>query len=126
MIEPDASSNPMPSENYETQKFLWYEPKLTEVESEARELLETYSHIPSDKVVQHVNSLRDRAFAIFPYPCIGAFRFLDMSIPQLPIYPEILEHLKSGQRLLDIGCAVGLELRRLVEEETETKWEVEA
>jgi hypothetical protein len=57
MIEPEASSNPMPSENYETQKFLWYEPKLTEVESEARELLEKYSHIPSDKVVQHVNSL---------------------------------------------------------------------
>lgn len=50
----------------------------------------------------------------FPYPCIGAFRFLDMSIPKQPIYPEILERLKAGQKLLDVGCALGQELRRLV------------
>jgi 2-polyprenyl-3-methyl-5-hydroxy-6-metoxy-1,4-benzoquinol methylase len=50
----------------------------------------------------------------FPYPCIGAFRFLDLSIPQSPIYPEILDRLKSGQKLLDVGCAVGQELRQLV------------
>lgn len=37
-----------------------------------------------------------------------------MSIPQLQIYPEILERLKAGQKLLDVGCAVGQELRRLV------------
>jgi 2-polyprenyl-3-methyl-5-hydroxy-6-metoxy-1,4-benzoquinol methylase len=50
----------------------------------------------------------------FPYPCIGAFRFLDMSIAQSPLYPEILDRLKSGEKLLDVGCAVGQELRQLV------------
>lgn len=50
----------------------------------------------------------------FPYPCIGSFRFLDFSIPQSPVYPEILQRLKSGEKLLDIGCAVGQELRQLV------------
>ncbi|KAJ5675616.1 hypothetical protein N7462_008513 [Penicillium macrosclerotiorum] len=99
--------------DFDPLEFSWYEPKVTEVEEKARKLLENYSHIPPDKVVDHVNDLRDRAFAVFPYPCIGAFRFLDMSICQSPVYPEILERLKSGQKLLDVGCAVGQELRQL-------------
>jgi hypothetical protein len=57
MSVPETGSSSMPSEDYDSQKFLWYEPELTEVEPQARELLEEYSHIPSDEVVQHVNSL---------------------------------------------------------------------
>lgn len=57
MTDPGTGSSAIPSENYETQKFLWYEPELNEVEPQARDLLENYSHIPSDEVVQHVNSL---------------------------------------------------------------------
>lgn len=56
----------------------------------------------------------DRSFMQFPYPCIGSFRFLDMSIPQSPVYPEVLQRLKSGEKLLDLGCAIGQELRHLV------------
>jgi hypothetical protein len=37
-----------------------------------------------------------------------------MSIAQSPLYPEILDRLKSGEKLLDVGCAVGQELRQLV------------
>lgn len=57
MTETKPGSNSMPSENDDAQKLLWYEPELTEVEPEARELLEKYSNIPSERVVQHVNSL---------------------------------------------------------------------
>ncbi|KAJ5389551.1 uncharacterized protein N7496_000619 [Penicillium cataractarum] len=114
MTEAEPGPNYMLSEDYDPHTLPWYEPELQDVEPEARQLLEKYSKIPSDEVVQHVNNMRDRAFAVFPYPCVGAFRFLDMSIPQQPIYPEILERLKSGQKLLDVGCALGQELRRLV------------
>lgn len=37
-----------------------------------------------------------------------------MHIPRLPIYPEILERLLTGQKFLDVGCALGQELRHLV------------
>lgn len=37
-----------------------------------------------------------------------------MSIPQSPTYNEVLQRLKSGEKLLDVGCAIGQELRHLV------------
>ncbi|KAJ5108979.1 hypothetical protein N7456_005654 [Penicillium angulare] len=85
----------------------WYLNEFEEVPEPARTILEKYSNIAPDNVLQHVKD-------VFPYPCIGSFRFLDMSIPQSPAYPEILERLKSGQTLLDVGCALGQELRHLV------------
>lgn len=57
MSEPENGSSSMLSENYDPHKLPWYEPEPAEVEPEARELLENYSNIPSDKVVQHVNSM---------------------------------------------------------------------
>ncbi|KAJ5448036.1 hypothetical protein N7445_002857 [Penicillium cf. griseofulvum] len=92
---------------FDPQKFPWYEPELLEVPEPAKTLLEKYSKIPPGHEVEHVKK-------VFPYPCIGSFRFLDLSIPQSPLYPEILDRLKSGQKLLDVGCAVGQELRQLV------------
>ncbi|KAJ5788331.1 hypothetical protein N7457_003321 [Penicillium paradoxum] len=105
---------------FDPQQFPWYEPELTEAPEPAKTLLEKYSKIPPNQVVEHVKKVRREigTFANpnfqFPYPCIGSFRFLDLSIPQSPLYPEILERLKSGQKLLDVGCAVGQELRQLV------------
>jgi cyclopropane fatty-acyl-phospholipid synthase-like methyltransferase len=50
----------------------------------------------------------------FPYACVGQFSFLQLSIASSPIYPEILRRVKEGDKLLDLGCAFGQELRRLV------------
>ncbi|KAJ6080081.1 hypothetical protein N7467_009834 [Penicillium canescens] len=97
---------------FNPREFPWYEPELVEVPEPAKKILE--SRIPREEVVEHVKKVRDRAFAVFPYPCIGAFRFLDMSIAQSTLYPEILDRLRSGEKLLDVGCAVGQELRQLV------------
>lgn len=74
----------------------------------------------SDAIVFTIPSLAEDTdnYPQFPYPCIGSFRFLDLSIPQSPLYPEILDRLKSGQKLLDVGCAVGQELRQLVRPQT--------
>jgi len=58
---------------------------------------------------------RDAAWNIFPYPCIGQFRFLDLSIGNHALYPEILSRMKSGsQAYLDLGCCFGQDIRRLV------------
>ncbi|RFU29148.1 hypothetical protein B7463_g7183, partial [Scytalidium lignicola] len=81
----------------------------------ARELLEKYSKIPSDEVENHISKVRDDAWSVWPYPCLGGFRFLDLSIRNYPNYATILERLKSGnETFLDLGCCFGQEIRKLV------------
>jgi len=59
---------------------------------------------------------REKAFReVAPYPCIGHFRFLDLSISLHALYPKVLSRLKtSSQTLLDLGCCFGQDIRRLV------------
>ena len=59
---------------------------------------------------------RDKAWAIHPYPCIGQFRFLDLSISAQPAYPRLLSLLKSAPEttFLDLGCCFGQDIRKLV------------
>ena len=42
------------------------------------------------------------------------FRFLDLSISTTAVYPEVLERTKAGEKLLDLGCCFGQEIRQLV------------
>ncbi len=56
---------------------------------------------------------REKAYAIFHYPCIGHWRFLDMYVTETPEYPEIISRLKNGDSLLDVGCCFGHILRQL-------------
>lgn len=58
---------------------------------------------------------REKAWASSPYPCVGLFRFLDYSLPDSPLYDEVLQRLKGGnEKLLDFGCCFGHDLRALV------------
>ncbi|KAF2502409.1 hypothetical protein BU16DRAFT_474636 [Lophium mytilinum] len=95
-------------------KPLWYVENLESVDEGARELLENYSGMAPEKVIPHIVEVRDRAFDIFPYPCIGLFRFLDLSISSSPQYAEILQRIKGGQQFLDMGCCFGQDIRKLV------------
>ncbi len=83
----------------------YYQPTLPH--PPIRTLLESYSHIPPSQIPTHISAIRDRAWQIHPYPCIGQFRFLNLSISQHASYPRILAALKEpGARrtLLDLGC----------------------
>ncbi|KAG4438614.1 hypothetical protein IFR05_005897 [Cadophora sp. M221] len=92
----------------------WYDLTLKNLGSSGRELLENYSKIPSAEVEDHVYKIRDEAWNIFPYPCIGEFRFLDLALSRSPDYPAVLQRLKSGnENFLDLGCCFGQELRKL-------------
>lgn len=59
-------------------------------------------------------SQRDRAWDVWPYPCIGQFRFLDLSISLHPLYPLLQQRLHSGQSFLDLGCCFGQDIRKFV------------
>ena len=60
---------------------------------------------------------REKAWKIHPYPCIGRFCFLDLSISLHPLYSTVLARLKNTlnpELFLDLGCCFGQDIRRLV------------
>jgi len=92
----------------------WYDPPITSIPPPVRNLLENYSHISPEEVIPRIISTREKIWDIFPWPCVGQFRFLDLSLSQQPSYPAIMKRLLSGDRLLDVGCCLGQDLRKLV------------
>jgi hypothetical protein len=89
-------------------------------------LLETYSGIPRGSAqVSHVKSLRDEAYKAHHYPCLGLYRFLNLSLSTHPLYKShVLPLLKSSPKdtsdvelrpiFLDIGTCLGQDLRKLI------------
>ncbi|KAB5550009.1 hypothetical protein GE09DRAFT_1128660 [Coniochaeta sp. 2T2.1] len=94
----------------------WYDPPITSVSGPIRDLLENYSHIPADEVVPRIVETRDKIWDVFPWPCVGQFRFLDLSLSRQLSYPRILSLLQQSDpvRLLDVGCCFAQDLRKLV------------
>ncbi|KAF6234646.1 hypothetical protein HO173_007272 [Letharia columbiana] len=90
---------------------------LPDLPPAVRTLFEEYSKIPAAEVQPHVLELRERAWQIFPYPCIGRLRFLDFSLSTMPSYDKILSSLSSKEdpkTLMDVGCCFGQDLRKLL------------
>ncbi|KAI0465842.1 hypothetical protein F4859DRAFT_343787 [Xylaria cf. heliscus] len=90
-----------------------------DVES-ARPLLEQYSGIPAADVDRHVFQMRDRLWDLYPYACIGRFRFASLEFAADAYYQVALFRLlqaaqtpSDSTRLLDVGCCVGQVLRKL-------------
>ncbi|PON28818.1 hypothetical protein TGAM01_v201926 [Trichoderma gamsii] len=94
-------------------KTLDYYEELPDNKERIFNLLQSYSKIPVDKIEDHLRDIRDRAWKVFPYGCIGRWLFLDCVITSSPEYPRILKRLEAGEVLLDAGCAFGYVLRQL-------------
>ncbi|KAK3988819.1 hypothetical protein QBC44DRAFT_397377 [Cladorrhinum sp. PSN332] len=87
-------------------------PPQEEIER-AFNLLTSYSKIPYDQIEPHVTAIRKKAFDVFPYVCIGRWRFLSLNIVNLPVYSELVSRAKDGAVILDCGCCFGQALRQL-------------
>ncbi|KAI0887713.1 uncharacterized protein GGS22DRAFT_185091 [Annulohypoxylon maeteangense] len=82
-----------------------------------RSFLEKYSGIRAKDIDDHIHEIRDRLWDIYPYICIGHFRFLSLKFTLDPRYQMALNQLlapKSKANFLDVGCCVGQMLRQLV------------
>lgn len=101
-------------ENMPLDKLPWYTPEITDISSQAQELFEKYANVEPENVKAHIKELRDKAYVIFPYPCLARFAFLELSVSLSKDYPEVLERVKKGEKYLDIGCCVGQDIRKLV------------
>ncbi|KAI0398551.1 hypothetical protein F5Y17DRAFT_454115 [Xylariaceae sp. FL0594] len=81
---------------------------------ETQELLEKYSKVPREQQAAHIHLIRDKAWDIRAYPCIGLGVWLTPQLCRLPIYESILARVKTGAVLMDVGTFIGHDLRRLV------------
>ncbi|KAF2729378.1 hypothetical protein EJ04DRAFT_73850 [Polyplosphaeria fusca] len=96
-------------------KLPWYLTDIEDLGDETRSLFEDYSKIPPMDVEAHIKATRDRAFQIYPYPCLGRFDFLDFSISRSPHFNDIVQRIQKGDKYLDIGCCVGQDIRKLAQ-----------
>ncbi|KAL9601636.1 MAG: hypothetical protein Q9219_002356 [cf. Caloplaca sp. 3 TL-2023] len=94
----------------------WYHHVLTnELTPDAKKLLATYSRVPPDEMEAHIYSIRDKAWGIFPWPCVGEFWFLSFGLAKHPLYRNmVLPRLKAGQTLLDVGACLGQDIRKCI------------
>ncbi|KAL8706613.1 MAG: hypothetical protein Q9201_000360 [Fulgogasparrea decipioides] len=94
----------------------WYHHILTkELTPDAKKLLTAYSEVSPEDVEAHIYSIRDKAWGIFPWPCVGEFWFLSFGLAKHPLYRSmVLPRLKAGQILLDVGACLGQDIRKCI------------
>ncbi|KAK4870750.1 hypothetical protein LT330_005098 [Penicillium expansum] len=95
----------------------WYRSTLEQLPASTLKLFLQYTGLKSeDEVKDHIYKIRDKAWQVshsHPYPCIGLFRFLNFSISLSPIYTQVVDRVREGQTLLDLGCCFGQDLRKI-------------
>ncbi|CAE7207007.1 hypothetical protein P3342_011292 [Pyrenophora teres f. teres] len=115
-----AVSNDLACQNFQkesSERPNWFDPDPTidAISPDFRRLLQSYSGIPADELLDHVVKVREEAWAIHPFPCIGRFLFLQNNFKGLEDeYNEVIQRLCQGQKLLDMACCVGQTIRYLV------------
>ncbi|KAJ4518840.1 hypothetical protein HRR78_001182 [Exophiala dermatitidis] len=88
-----------------------YQATLKTIPPAMSALLAEYSGIPPQEQKAHITTVRDRAYATHPYPCLGRWRFLELDLADHPLYrSEILPALSSSES----GCCLGQDIRKLI------------
>lgn len=103
-------------------KNQFYLPSPPPLDKETLEVFEEYSGLAPDEVVPHIIKVREKAWNSSPFPCLGLFSFLTFTISSHPEYrSRILPLLKKKAAvdepvptLLDLGCGLAQDLRKLV------------
>ncbi|EKG15214.1 hypothetical protein MPH_07548 [Macrophomina phaseolina MS6] len=91
----------------------WYVEQVPPLQPAMRELLVEYANIPPDDVDSHVARVRDEAWHVAPFPCVGSFLFAELALPTFPGYGGLVERLRDGERYLEIGCGLGQDVRKV-------------
>ena len=87
-------------------------------------LLEEYSGVPQDRQLEHILKVRNGAYQVHPYPCLGRFRFIELDLSSHPLYHEhVVPQLKQPSSdptrdpqpvFLDLGTCLGQDIRKLI------------
>ena len=101
----------------------WYVPGPPTVSPAMTKLLQEWSGIgpDSEAIASHVEAVREAAWKVHPYPCIGGYRFLGLGLFAHPSFNAVVDILttptSSGSLeplFVDLGCCVGQDIRSLI------------
>ncbi|KAI1386458.1 uncharacterized protein F4822DRAFT_410117 [Hypoxylon trugodes] len=98
-------------------KLPWYHQDFEyKLKPKFRKLLEEWSGIAPEEVVPHIQRVRDVAWHVFPWPCIGEFWFIEQGLLRHPDYSNILKRITTTTpppKFLDLGTCLGQDVRTL-------------
>ncbi|KAK7920491.1 hypothetical protein PG985_008513 [Apiospora marii] len=96
----------------------WYLVDAPPTDSVMKKLLVEYAGVDETKVNEHIVNIRNKAWRVAPFPCVGSFLFAELVLSNFPVYPEIVSNLKSGtwSRYLEVGCGLGQDIRKLIQD----------
>ncbi|KAK6359729.1 hypothetical protein TWF696_000869 [Orbilia brochopaga] len=96
-------------------KYWVEEPPINEHPS-AEALIKYFRPDIKDKasMIRLLKDIRLKAWQIKYYPCVGQWLFFKFGMTEHAMYPEIVDRVKQGQRILDMGCFMGFDGRKLV------------
>ncbi|KAL9097014.1 MAG: hypothetical protein Q9165_000978 [Trypethelium subeluteriae] len=98
----------------EREAMPWWRGSIgSRLKPEMAKMLRDYSDISDDEIEEHILAVRERAWQVRPFPCLGQFGFLLLRSPTLPTWPQIESRVKEGATILDLGCCFGQDLRYL-------------
>ncbi|TFK50836.1 hypothetical protein OE88DRAFT_1659936 [Heliocybe sulcata] len=93
------------------------DPTLYVLDDEESAFFKSHIGIADDEELKkHILAVQEKAYKVYPYPCIRRFAFAKLKISRLPAYPHFLELGKTRDPaiFLDIGCCFGNDARKAV------------
>ncbi|KAK1518008.1 uncharacterized protein CCOS01_12265 [Colletotrichum costaricense] len=109
---PNLPAHRIPTDR-DTNSPFWTE-TLPPLEEHTKRLFIEYAKIPEDKLQDHLEEARRKAWDDCPYPCIGLWLFLKLQLRNNREFDEAVWRTQRGENLVDFGCAVGQDLRSLL------------
>ncbi|KAI0639007.1 hypothetical protein C8Q77DRAFT_23362 [Trametes polyzona] len=95
-------------------KMFPFDEKLYSLEGEELAFFKAQTGIEDeDELRKHVVAVAREAYAVFPFPCIQRYAFIQFKLPRLRGYDRLLKlgQEREGAILLDIGCCFGNDVR---------------
>ncbi|KAH7913908.1 hypothetical protein BJ138DRAFT_1144995 [Hygrophoropsis aurantiaca] len=92
---------------------------LYTIQPAAAALLKSITGIANDDLLKkHILTVQEKAYKIFPYPCIRTFTFLRLDISSSPAYEKVLQLARERKDaiMLDMGCCFGIDVRNVAAE----------
>ncbi|KAK5169390.1 uncharacterized protein LTR77_005365 [Saxophila tyrrhenica] len=92
----------------------WYAHDVAAVlQPQTRSMLQTHANILPDDIIAHIEVTRSKAWALAPYPSVGALTWLNPYLTLHLSHDLVLEKVKSGATILDCACMIAPDLRYL-------------